>query len=116
MPESERKPQATIAENCGHFALSSLTEAPIFAPVKSILLSAVLAAAFTLGAQAAPQVSLKQVAEGFVSPTALQDPGNADYLLVADQVGIIYKVKKEGGVIEPWLDLTSKLVELFKAF
>src|SRR4051812_39669625 len=69
-----------------------------------------------MGAQAAPAVSLQQFAEGFVSPTHLQAPANADYVLVSDQVGIIYKVAKAGGAIEPWLDLTPKMVELFKAF
>src|SRR5438552_695534 len=64
-------------------------------PVKSIVLSAILAASFTLGAHAAPAISLQQVAEGFVSPTALQSVPGADYLLVSDQVGIIYKVKKD---------------------
>lgn len=84
-------------------------------PVKSIVLSAVLAASFSLGAQAAPAVSLEQVAEGFVSPTALQSVPNADYMLVSDQAGVIYKVK-QGAPIEPWLDLTSKLTKLNQGF
>jgi glucose/arabinose dehydrogenase len=83
--------------------------------VKSILLSAIVAASFTLGAHAAPAISLQQVAEGFVSPTALQSVPNTDYLLVSDQVGVIYKVKP-GAPIEPWFDLTGKLVKLNQGF
>src|SRR5688500_3938715 len=80
-------------------------------PVKSIVLSAILAGSLTLPAQAAPAISLQQVAEGFVSPTALQSVPNADYVLVADQAGVIYKVKS-GAPIEPWLDLTAKLTKV----
>src|SRR5687768_2081618 len=84
-------------------------------PVKSIVLSAILAGSLTLAAQAAPAISLQQVAEGFVSPTALQSAPNADYMLVSDQAGIIYKVKS-GAPIEPWLDLTSKITKLNQGF
>ncbi|HUS36653.1 MAG TPA: PQQ-dependent sugar dehydrogenase [Verrucomicrobiae bacterium] len=83
--------------------------------MKSIVFSAVLAGALCLGAKGAPAMSLDQVAEGFVSPTALQSVPNADYMLVSDQVGVIYKVKK-GAPIEPWLDLTSKLTKLNQGF
>ena len=67
------------------------------------------------GAKAAPAISLQQVAEGFVSPTALQSVPNADYMLVSDQAGVIYKVKS-GAPIEPWLDITSRLVKLNQGF
>jgi glucose/arabinose dehydrogenase len=83
--------------------------------VKSIVVNAVLAGALCLGAKGAPAMSLDQVAEGFVSPTALQSVPKADYMLVSDQVGVIYKVKK-GAPIEPWLDLTSKLTKLNQGF
>lgn len=82
--------------------------------MKSILI-ALLAASIAFRAAAAPAVTLEKVAEGFVSPTALVSEPNSPNLLVADQVGIIYRVKP-GGEIEPWLDLTSKMVELFKSF
>jgi glucose/arabinose dehydrogenase len=83
--------------------------------VKSIVLSAILAASFTLGAQAAPAISLQQVAEGFVSPTALQSVPGADHFFVSDQAGVIYKVKS-GAAIEPWLDITSKIIKLNAGF
>ena len=84
-------------------------------PVKSIAQIAVLSVCFTLGAQAAPAISLQEVAGGFVSPTALQSVPGADYMLVSDQVGVIYKVKP-GAPIEPWFDLTGKLVKLNQGF
>jgi glucose/arabinose dehydrogenase len=83
--------------------------------VKSIVLSAIVAVSFAVGAHAAPAISLQQVAEGFVSPTALQSVPGADYMLVSDQAGLIYKVK-QGAPIEPWLDISSKLVKLNTGF
>jgi glucose/arabinose dehydrogenase len=83
--------------------------------VKSIVLSAILAGWLIGSAQAAPAISLQQVAEGFVSPTALQSVPKADYLLVSDQAGVIYKVRP-GAPIESWLDITSKLVKIKQAF
>ncbi len=68
-----------------------------------------------LSAGAAPAVTLELVGEGFVSPTALQSLPGSDALLVSDQAGIIYKVKA-GAPIEPWLDLTPKLVKLNQGF
>jgi len=83
--------------------------------VKSIVFSAILSASIAATANAAPAMSLEQVAEGFVSPTALQSVPNADYMLVTDQPGIIYKVKK-GAPIEPWLDLKPKMIPVKPAF
>ena len=81
--------------------------------MKSILLAAAVLSGSMLGTMAAPAITLEKVAEGFVSPTTLvSEPGGA--LLVADQVGVIYKVKD--GVSEPWFDLTSKLTKLRNAF
>lgn len=98
-----------------HFRLSRGGPVHILRRVKSIVLSAVLAGCMVIQAQAAPAMSLEQVAEGFVSPTSLQSVPGADYMLVSDQAGVIYKVKK-GAAIEPWLDLTSKLTKLNSGF
>lgn len=63
-------------------------------------------------------VGLKQLADGFVSPTALVSlPGAEGKLLVADQIGTIWILDKEGKREEkPFLDLTSKLTKLNQGF
>lgn len=83
--------------------------------VKSILFCGIASALVLASTHAAPAVALEQVAEGFVSPTALASVPGADYMLVADQAGVIYKVKN-GAPNETWLDLTPKLCKLNAGF
>lgn len=71
-----------------------------------------------LSCSAAHAVSLKLVTEGFTSPTVLiplaDDSGR---LLVADQVGTIYVLNKDGKLSDkPFLDLRSKLTKLNDGF
>jgi len=66
-------------------------------------------------ALAAPSVTLELVATNFVSPTTLVSEPKTENLLVADQAGVIYRVKK-GGATEPWLDLTTKTAKLNQGF
>ncbi|MGV3772194.1 MAG: PQQ-dependent sugar dehydrogenase [Verrucomicrobiales bacterium] len=63
-------------------------------------------------------VGLKQIADGFVSPTALAPlPGSEGKLLVADQVGTITVLGKDGQREEKlFLDLKSKLTKLNQGF
>ena len=61
---------------------------------------------------------LKLVAEGFVSPTVLAPlPGSDGAMLVADQVGTIQVLSKEGKLgARPFLDLRSRLAKLNQGF
>src|SRR3954464_10575112 len=72
---------SSAAQTSSTLAFPTVATSLYSGPVKSIVLSAILAASFTSGAQAAPAISLEQVAEGFVSPTALQSVPGADYML-----------------------------------
>jgi glucose/arabinose dehydrogenase len=76
--------------------------------MKSILLAAGIVAS-ALGAMAAPAITLEKVAEGMVSPTALQSLPTGQGMLVSDQVGKIYHLKP--GSLEPqlWLDISSRV-------
>jgi len=82
--------------------------------MKSILLAAAVLSGSILGTVAAPAITLEKFSEGFVSPTALVSVPGTDSVLVSDQVGVIYKVNKNGGAPETWLDLTSKITEKLK--
>lgn len=68
--------------------------------------------------EANPGIALKELASGFVSPVALVSIPNASGdLLVADQIGIIYALTKQGALIErPFLNLTNRIVKLNQGF
>lgn len=67
---------------------------------------------------AAHAVSLKPVAEGFVSPTVLTPLlDGSGRLLVADQVGTIHVINSDGKLSsQPFLDLRGKLCKLNQGF
>ncbi|HKP38045.1 MAG TPA: PQQ-dependent sugar dehydrogenase [Pyrinomonadaceae bacterium] len=72
-----------------------------------------------LSCAAAQAVGLKTVAEGFTSPTVLVPlTDGSGRLLIADQVGIIHVLNKDGGGLsgQPFLDLRSKLAKLNDGF
>jgi len=65
-----------------------------------------------------PGIGLKSVAEGFTSPTALLtlDDGSGR-LLVADQIGVVSVLSKDGAKAEqPFFDVRSRLAQLKEAF
>jgi len=65
-----------------------------------------------------PGIGLKLLAAGFTSPTALMslDDGSGR-LLVADQIGVIYVLSKDGAKAEqPFFDVRSRLVKLNEGF
>ncbi len=69
-------------------------------------------------AEGAPGIGLKMHAEGFTSPTALMtlDDGSGR-LLVADQIGVIYVVAKDGTKAEqPFVDVRSRMAKLNEGF
>jgi hypothetical protein len=69
-------------------------------------------------AEGSPGMGLKLVAEGFTSPTTLiaLDDGSGR-LLVADQIGIVYVLAKDGAKAEqPFFDVRSRLTKLKEAF
>ena len=63
-------------------------------------------------------VGLKLMAEGFTSPTALMAlEDGSGRLLVADQIGVIYVLAKDGTKAEqPFFDVRSRLTKLKDAF
>ena len=64
-----------------------------------------------------PTVELELIADGFNTPTVLTHPGDGtNRLFVADQVGKIYVI--ESGVLlqDPFLDISTKLVDLLGAY
>ena len=70
------------------------------------------------GAEGTAGIGLKLVAEGFTSPTALMslDDGSGR-LLVADQIGVIYVLSKDGAKADqPFFDVRSRLTKLKDAF
>ncbi len=69
-------------------------------------------------ADAKPGIALKKVAEGFTSPTVLVPFGDkSGQLLIADQVGTIQILTKDGTLLEkPFLDLRSRLIKLNQGF
>ncbi len=82
---------------------------------KILFLLLVVVSSTFAGAFSNPPVTLKQIADGFVSPIALvQHPGGA--LLVVDQIGTI-SVLKDGKVSEKlFLDARLRLVKLNNGF
>jgi len=63
-------------------------------------------------------VGLKLLAEGFASPTALVPLGDGSgRLLVADQIGIVHLLSKEGANSgQPFFDVKSRLTKLIEGF
>jgi glucose/arabinose dehydrogenase len=58
-------------------------------------------------------VTLNLVAEGFTSPLLLiESPDNSGRLFIIEQLGQIYIVKNGQKVTQPFLDISSKLVQL----
>ncbi len=57
-------------------------------------------------------LSLQIVAEGFTSPVYLTQPVDDDRLFVVDQVGKIYIIKNGQKSMQPFLDISSKIVQL----
>src|SRR5215510_12981103 len=68
------------------------------------------------GAEPAPTIGLKLLAEGFGAPTVLASiPDGSGHLLLADQPGVIYVLDRDGKQSEqPFLDLRAKMPELGK--
>ncbi|MDX1953582.1 MAG: PQQ-dependent sugar dehydrogenase [Verrucomicrobiota bacterium] len=61
--------------------------------------------------------SLKEVTSGLVSPIELTTIGKEGEMLVADQIGVIYRINKNGQREEKaFLDLRSKLCKLNQGF
>ena len=80
----------------------------------------ILAAATAIPSKASdsPRVGLKPIAEGFTSPLNLVSlPDGSGRLLIADQVGTIRVLNKDGKLSDAlFLDLRGRLVELNKGF
>jgi glucose/arabinose dehydrogenase len=77
----------------------------------------VLAVAFAFSARAGTGIALKKVAEGFVSPVVLVPLGDSGQLLVADQVGTVRVLNKDGALSDTaFLDVRSKLIKLNDGF
>ena len=80
----------------------------------------ILAAATAIPSKASdsPRVGLKPIAEGFTSPLNLISlPDGSGRLLIADQVGTIHVLNKDGKLSDAlFLDLRGRLVELNKGF
>ena len=88
----------------------------------NVLLASILLLILTPRPAAAAEgrfgIGLKLIAEGFTSPTALipleDDSGR---FLVADQIGILYLLTKEGAKAEqPFFDARSRLAKLNQSF
>lgn len=64
------------------------------------------------------EVDIRLIADGFVSPIGLVDPGDdSKRLFVIDQVGKIWIIDKNGNKLTtPFLDVSSKLVTLSAAY
>ena len=78
----------------------------------------ILAADSAVAADTKSGVGLKLVAEGFTSPTTLAplDDGSGR-LLVADQIGVIYVLARDGAKAEqPFFDVRSRLTKLNEGF
>lgn len=61
---------------------------------------------------ASDSITLQSVADGFTSPVYLTQPANDNRLFVVDQVGKIYIVNNGQKSAQPFLDISSKLVQL----
>lgn len=55
-------------------------------------------------------IGTKQLADGFVSPTAIGVPPSDNRLYICDQTGQIYVYKKEGQDLEPVLDISDRVI------
>lgn len=93
-----------------------LSKLPAFSILATFLSVALLNLETAAGADTSPQISLKLLAEGLTAPIALASlPDGSGRLLVADQVGVVHLLNRDGQRQEKlFLDLTSKLVPLNK--
>ncbi len=57
-------------------------------------------------------ITLQTVAEGFTAPVYLTQPANDNRLFVVDQVGKIYIINNGQKSAQPFLDISSKIVQL----
>lgn len=82
------------------------------------MLACVFITASSLHAADTANIGVKVFSEGYVSPTVLVPVGDSkDSVLVADQVGVIYVVSKEGQRSEqPFLDLRPRLTKINDGF
>jgi glucose/arabinose dehydrogenase len=82
--------------------------------LQKILLTAILMISLSACRQSIPpQIRLELVAEGFASPVALIDPGDASgRLFVVDQTGLIWILSDGKRLETPFLDIREKIVEL----
>ena len=76
--------------------------------------SALFVTGLVRGADAAPRIGLKLLAEGLTAPIVLTSLADGSgRLLVADQAGAVYVLNREGQRIDkPFLDLRSRIVVL----
>jgi glucose/arabinose dehydrogenase len=84
----------------------------------ALLIVLIATACALLAAPAPAAVSLQEIASGYVSPVLLSSlPGAPGELLVGDQVGVIYRLDKNGRQAEaPFLDLRPHLTTLRNNF
>jgi glucose/arabinose dehydrogenase len=67
--------------------------------------------------EAAPDVSLEEVVDGLSTPVAMVPiPGNDAHALILEQTGRIWVLDGDDLLAEPFLDLTSRLVELSRDY
>lgn len=105
-----------------HFTAVKNTQMTFLSMQKLILLIGAMAAiemaepAAVRAAETPLKIGLKTVASGFVSPSVLAPIGDGR-MLVADQVGTIHLLNKDGTVREElFLDLRSRLTKLNQGF
>lgn len=97
---------------------ASLFRKSVRASVALCFASLLVAAPQRASAADQPAVALQQIAEGFVSPLNLVSlPDGSGRLLIADQVGTIHLLNKDGKLDEKlFLDLRPKLTKLNQGF
>ncbi len=91
-------------------------------PRRTPWLAALLAAATVVGLSGAawaqgPAYDLDLFAEGMTAPVMLDQPPGQDFLVVADQAGMIHAVEMDGTVHDtPFLDVRDRLAEFRPGF
>jgi glucose/arabinose dehydrogenase len=98
---------------------------------RSRLLAAAAVVPLTIGPMTAPavaqdegrgiaaglRVGLELVADGLVSPVHLSEPDNSGRRFVADQVGLVRIITRDGELLDqPFLDVRERMVELVPFF
>jgi glucose/arabinose dehydrogenase len=91
------------------FSFSSNIRSILFACASIALLAGNASAAEAKGS-----IALKQIAEGFVSPTALIPINDGSRrMLLADQIGRVHVLSKDGALLDkPFLDITNRMAKL----